>query len=182
MGTGAPPLPPEHMWPTGDMPGEMRALMQAEAAAIGAAATHERVPAAVAVAPREFDAAALAAERPPLEGDELLASLRKVANGTNGHAAPSTPTYLPPRPSLPTSPADMHYAFPLSADGNRAEVNLYGKIGARDIELLVNYLKLTARKMKDGEAANSDLPEHHSDGSDENVRTKRSRVRSGAGR
>ena len=180
MGTGVPGLAREDLWPTGDMPGELRAAMVSEAAAMGAAATHEVVPSGVALAPREFDPAALAAERPPIvEGDALLENLRKAANGN------ARPAQVPPmRPAVPVfaTSADLHYAFPLGATGARAEVNLYGKIGASDVELLVEYLKLTARKMKHGETANARLSEHNSDGPDETLPAKRSRVRTGTGR
>ncbi len=182
MGTGVPGLAREDLWPTGEMPGELRSAMAAEAAAVNAAATHEVVPSGIPLAPREFDPAALAADRPPLvEGDALLENLRRVAGNCNGAKAQHLP---PPRPAMPVfaNPADLHYAFPLGTDGARAEVNLYGKIGASDVELLVQYLKLTARKMKHGETANPGLPEHNSARPDEKLPAKRSRVRTGTGR
>lgn len=175
MGTGVPALPPEHLWPTGDMPPELVSAARAEGVVLG---SQQVVPSGIAVPPREFDPAALEAERPP-EGDALLQNLRSVLNkGRNGGVRPAP---MPPAPPNYAT-ADMHYSFPLSATGARAEVNLYGEIGAKDIELLCRYLKLTAKGMRDGEAASARLSEHVSDGPDAKLPERRGRVRSGTGR
>lgn len=190
-------MAPESMWPTGDMPKELRSAMRAEGIDIpaeigGPPELHQKVNGGP---PRQIDTAGLEAERQaalrdgilvpeggadgasihvPLRNDEAIidegdALIARLRRQNNK----PTPPPAPPMSIITPDVNSMVYDMPLRP-GRRAVLQLSGDIGPEDVTLLVRYLKLTAETLKSNAVPEKhSMPEHRPHGRAETLRAQR---------